>query len=176
MPYIPIGHEKYDLLPFCREHGGEVFSYSPTDEIDDLLPDGETIIPFGYCSYEEYFARLEGYAVKYGTKDGKPNQLGLKIAAYIEDIRQRNVKEDWSIVQYLGKSTCGIGGFTHGRYYYWPCSIENPEYEGVIDDEEFTSYLAWGRSDNGTFDGIRFADWMIAEDPTGMAARTLSGT
>ena len=105
MPYIPIGHEKYDLLPFCREHGGEVFSYSPTEEIDDLLPDGETIIPFGYCSYEEYFARLEGYAVKYGTKDGKPNQLGLKIAAYIEDIRQRNVKEDWSIVQYLGKST-----------------------------------------------------------------------
>ena len=27
MPYIPKEHEKYDLLPYCRKDGGEVFEY-----------------------------------------------------------------------------------------------------------------------------------------------------
>lgn len=27
MPYIPKEHEKYQLLPYCREKGGEVFDY-----------------------------------------------------------------------------------------------------------------------------------------------------
>ena len=25
MPYIPEEHQKYPVLPYCREHGGEVF-------------------------------------------------------------------------------------------------------------------------------------------------------
>jgi hypothetical protein len=36
MPYIPKMHEKYNLLPLCREHGGEVFSY-PSDEMYEIL-------------------------------------------------------------------------------------------------------------------------------------------
>ncbi len=89
-----------------------------------------------------------------------------------------------SVLKYVGESTGGIGGFTHGRYYYWPCSVEEPEYEGVIDDEEFTSYLAnIGHSDiayqlleEAGANGVKgFASerdiWEIVEDPTGMAAR-----
>lgn len=173
MAYIPTAHEKYDLLPSCRKGGGEVFSYSPTDDIDRLLPEGESVIPYGYSSYEEYFTRLDSYVTIYGTTDGELNQLSLMIGGYIEDIKKRNVKENWSVVQYLGESSEGIGGFTHSRYYYWPCSLETPEYEGVIDDEEFTSYLAWGRPDSKTFDEIDPVTWVIAEDPTGMATKFL---
>jgi len=46
-----------------------------------------------------------------------------------------NIKENWSVVNYLGETLDGCMGLTKGRYYYWPCSIETPEYEGVIDDE-----------------------------------------
>ena len=39
MPYIPKEHEKYDLLPFCRERGGEVFQYP--GELPDRLEEGK---------------------------------------------------------------------------------------------------------------------------------------
>ena len=32
MPYIPEQHKKYNLLPYCRKDGGEVFDY-PSDLI-----------------------------------------------------------------------------------------------------------------------------------------------
>ena len=37
MPYIPKEHEKYDLLPFCRKSGGEVFEYPSclVNEVED---------------------------------------------------------------------------------------------------------------------------------------------
>ena len=54
---------------------------------------------------------------------------------------------------------------TRGRCYYWPCSKERPVYEGVIDDEEFTSYLYPCDAEC----------WEIVLDPTGMAARALAG-
>lgn len=41
--------------------------------------------------------------------------------------------------------------------------LDNPVYEGVIDNEEFTSYLYPTDSDL----------WEILEDPTGMAYRTI---
>jgi len=196
MPYIPTIHEKYDLLPFCRERGREVFSYSPTDEIDDLLPEGEHIIPYGYNSYEEYYAMLDEFLSLYGYTDGELNSLGHMLIDYKADIKKRNIKEEWSVVQYIGESINTVSGLTHGRYYYWPCSKENPAYEGVIDDEEFTSYIAWNFTSRGKlenvinedtgnheyivtedipFEGITNRDWIIAEDPTGMAARYLSG-
>ena len=49
----------------------------------------------------------------------------------------------------------GLFSLTQGKYYYWPCSKESPVYEGVIDDEEFTSYLY----------PTDAALWEIAEDP-----------
>ena len=196
MPYIPKEHEKYDLLPFCREIGGEVFSYSSTNRIDKLLPEGEHIIPYGYNSYEDYDIQLDEYLNQYGYTDGALNLLGQMLIAYKSDIKRRNIKEDWSVVQYIGRSTNTVGGFTHGRYYYWPCSRDNPEYEGVVDDEEFTSYIGWSFSDKGKIEPvinedtgdreyivtediplefITYSNWVIAEDPTGMAAKVLSG-
>lgn len=188
MAYIPEKHQKYDLLPMCRKEGGEVFSYSSEMEhqIADLLPEHESVIPYGYDSYEAFDKQLAGYITQYGTEDGKLNRLGQLLSEYKSDIKRRNIKENWSVLKYIGESTGGIGGFTHGRYYYWPCFVEGPEYEGVIDDEEFTSYLASiGCSDKGyqsldeaLADGVReFASerdiWEIVEDPTGMATRML---
>ena len=184
MAYIPTAHKKYDILPRCRRSGGEVFSYD-TDmegEIGKIIPNGESVIPYGYDSYAEFDRLLDEYIMQYGMLSGKLNDVGMKILAYKEDIKRRNIKENWSVLKYKGKSTGG-SGFTQGRYYYWPCSIDNPEYEGVIDDEEFTSYLAsLGRrdavyqsiddalDDGGVKDFIQqYTDWEIAEDPTGMA-------
>ena len=58
MPYIPKAHEKYNLLPFCRENGGEVFSYSSEmeDQIRGMLPEGESVIPYCYNNYEVFYA------------------------------------------------------------------------------------------------------------------------
>ena len=79
-----------------------------------------------------------------------------------------NMKEDWSVVRYVGHEYDNkprVFGLTRGRCYYWPCSKERPVYEGVIDDEEFTSYLYPCDAEC----------WEIVLDPTGMAARALAG-
>ena len=120
--------------------------------------------------------------------NGTLNELGHLIIKYKEIVRKMNIKENWSVLHYLGETTPNTFGLTHGRYYYWPCSIEHPEYEGVIDDEEFTSYLAYAvkdpkiSDDNFVIDGGAFSAfvdskhiWEIAEDPTGMATKVLSG-
>ena len=185
MPYIPKAHEKYNLLPFCRENGGEVFSYSSEmeDQIRGMLPEGDSVIPYGYDNYEAFYARLDKYVSLYGTAGGKLSELGKKILEYKDNIKKRNIKENWSVVKYVGKSTGGPAGFTHGRYYCWPCYVEKPEYEGIIDDEGFTSNLAWVNKgkisqtlENGeATDFIESSgDWEIAEDPTGMAKRKLT--
>ena len=200
MAYIPKKHQKYDILPLCRSEGGEVFSYDSklADEICELLPcrvteqytpDGVEIqrvdyfSPWSFDSYEEYHAYLDSLISEHGTSSGELNHLGQLMTAFKADIKRRNVKENWSVVKYVGESTGGIGGFTNGRYYYWPCSIEKPEFEGIIDDEEFTSYFAWvnkGQVTKSLENAVATAfvehkcDWEIAEDPTGMAAQFLN--
>lgn len=174
-PYIPEGHRKYDLLPFRREHGGEVFSYpAELNAIDDLLSEYEKnganeegqcislLMPYGKESYREYYNELEGYADKY-----RPIEPELSNALLVlrDTIKSMNVKEQWSVVRYVGEDR-GIGfSLTPGRCYYWPSSFEHPEYEGVIDDEELTSYLYPCDADC----------WEILEDPTGMAEKALAG-
>ena len=190
MAYIPDSHRKYNLLPMCTEKGGEVFSYPSSLEtkISAMLPEGVHVIPYGYKSYDDFDKELKSYLESYGSTNGKLNELGHLIVKYMEAVRKMNIKESWSVLRYLGETTSNTYGLTHGRYYYWPCSIENPEYEGVIDDEEFTSYSAYTvqdpivSDDNKVIDGgafIAFSDpkhiWEIAEDPTGMATRVLSG-
>ncbi len=167
MAYIPIEHQKYDLLPMCRKNRGEVFSYSLEleNKIGELLPNGESVIPYGYDSCDEFEKQLDDYILKYGIAGDNVNHLGQLILDYKNDLKRRNIKESWSVVKYVGESTDRLVGLTHGRYYYWPCSSESPEYEGVIDDEEFTSYLY--PTD------LRF--WEVAADPTGMAHRTIIG-
>ena len=164
MPYIPESHKKYNLLPFCVENGGEAFSYpSNESDISDMLPEGEHVVPFCYDSYAEFYTKLDSYITEYGTTDGELNELGTLIYKYKEQTKRMNIKENWSILRYVGESTDECLGLTHGRYYYWPCSVELPVYEGVIDDEEFTSY---SYSKSSEF-------WEIIEDPTGMAERAL---
>jgi len=153
-PYIPAEHVPLDVLPWNREEGYEVFSYPPElNDVDDALFEAEglnrnergtrvaLIYPYGYHSYGEYFAHLQGYVDKY---EKTAPELADSIRRLIESIKRMNVKEDWSVVRYVGHeydNNPRVFGLTRGRCYYWPCSKEKPVYEGVIDDEEFTSYL-----------------------------------
>ena len=73
-----------------------------------------------------------------------------------------NRKEQWSVLKFIGTE---IDGLTPGSNYYWPSSFSNPVYRGVVDDEEFTSYLYPTDADL----------WEILEDPTGMAYNTIYG-
>jgi len=189
MAYIPEAHKKYNLLQMCAKDGREVFSY-PSEleyEITDMLPENEGVVPYGYECYDEFYSELDRYVELYGSSNGELNDLGHMLKRFKEIVRKMNVKENWSVLRYIGETTSNTFGLTHGRYYYWPCSIERPEYEGVIDDEEFTSYLAYAVenpviSEEGmVLDGGKlkpyagYATWEIAEDPTGMAAKVLSG-
>ncbi|MDO4939503.1 MAG: hypothetical protein Q4E54_06020 [Lachnospiraceae bacterium] len=161
MAYIPEKHLKFDLLPYCRENGGEVFSYpcSLIDELGRYLPEGYTMMPYGYKSYEEYYAQMDQYAEKY-FQDAVVSDSYKR---FKEEMHNMNVKENWSVLRYVGESDNNLFGLTHGRTYYWPCCLDNPVYEGVIDDEEFTSYLY----------STEAADWEILDDPTGMAYKTI---
>lgn len=177
-PYIPEEHAKYDLLPSSRKRGGEVFSYpAELDAIDHLVSErlgddkdenrSMRLIPYGKKSYAEYFGMLEKYAARFREEDPELAQL---IDWLIAATKRMNVKEDWSVVRYVGSEhdedpLADASGLTKGRCYYWPCSKKNPVYEGVIDNEEFTSYLYPCDPDS----------WEIEADPTGMAARALAG-
>jgi hypothetical protein len=167
MAYIPEAHKKYNLLPYCTENGGEVFEYPSimADEIENLMP--ESVMPYGYESYSEYYFKLDEYISKYGMKNGKHNKrrlnkLGKMILHFKELMQKINGKESWSVVRYIGKSTGGAG-LTHGRYYYLTSICEHTKTAGIIDDEEFTSYAYSFTSEN----------WEIAEDPEGISAKLL---
>lgn len=161
MAYIPERHKKYKLLPYCEEHGGEVFEYNGSliDKIADLIGGSEDIFPYGFRSYEEYSASLDRAIAAY---EHIPEAAGLLMQLRLEML-QLNQKEEWSILRYLGPSTGRVLGLTHGKAYYWPTNKACPVYNGVVDDEEFTSYLYPTDADL----------WEILEDPTGMAYRTI---
>jgi len=186
MAYIPETHKKYNLLPRCTEHGGEVFCYPSVEkEISAILPEGEHVIPYSYDSYADFYEQLDCYIEQYGKDYGRINELGQMLEKYKIEIQKMNVKEKWSVLRYVGESTSDLFGLTHGRYYYWPCSVEHHNFEGVIDDEEFTSYICYAIespviSDKdvvirggklATYTGTDI--WEIAEDPTGIASRVL---
>lgn len=161
MAYIPEQHKKYDLLPHCKKHGGEVFEYpcKLLDKLEKYLPGGENLMPYGYKSYEEYYSEIDKLAEQFFTDP----DVAKMYAEFKNEMLKLNVKENWSVLRYIGKSSKSCIGLTHGNIYYWPCSIDNPVYEGVIDDEEFTSYLY----------PTEASEWEILEDPTGMAYRTI---
>lgn len=161
MPYIPKDHKKYGLLPYCREHGGEVFDY-PSEllsEVNKLLRPEDDLIPYGYESYEEYFDEVDRLSKKF--KDN-PDKYNLFVE-FKKVMHEMNCKEDWSILRYIGETDDEVFGITNGKIYYWPTSKTNPVYSGVIDNEEFTSY--WYATDSDS--------WEILEDPTGMAYNTI---
>ncbi len=161
MPYIPKKHEKYRLLPLQREYGGEVFDY-PSElmrEAIELLGSHKGIFPYGFKSYEEYDRSVENLIAEH-SNDAK---LVEKLTQLLEEIHCMNRKEEWSVLRYIGPTDDHILGLTCGKIYYWPAQISNPVFGGVIDDEEFTSYLHPTDAEL----------WEILEDPTGMAYRTI---
>jgi len=116
---------------------------------------------------------FDQYICLYGIDvERQLNELGKLILQYKEDIKKHNVKEIWSVVKYVGKST---RKFTHGKYYYWACDAENTKCNGIIgNDEAFSAYAGWRIRDTPQpLESGNSACWEIAEDPTGMAQRML---
>lgn len=163
-PYIPKEHEKYDLLPFCRQNGGEVFEYPGKllDQLAQYTTEEDNLNPYGYESYEAYFADVDRVAKKFSDQ---PEAVTL-FERFKTRMREMNCKEEWSILKYIGPKEDRDFRLTPGHNYYWPSEKANPVYSGVIDDEEYTSYLYPTDSDL----------WEILEDPTGMAYNTIYGT
>jgi hypothetical protein len=161
MPYIPKNHEKYNLLPYCKKDGGEVFDY-PSEliyEAEQLLGSSEGLYPYNYDSYNDYFSSIDDL-----IKENSNNfEIVSKLTQIREMVQKMNQKEEWSILRYIGPSDDGPCGLTKGKIYYWPTRKEHPVYRGVIDDEEFTAYLY------PTEESL----WEIIEDPTGMAHKTI---
>ena len=161
MPYIPKKHEKYNLLPLCREDGGEVFDY-PSElivEVEQIIGTSVGIFPYNFNSYDEYFTSIDELILN----NANNSYLTEKLHKVKEVVQLMNQKEEWSILKYIGPTDNALFGLTHGKNYYWPTRKENPVYNGVIDDEEFTTYLY------PTEEKL----WEILEDPTGMAKRTI---
>ena len=163
MPYIPEKHKKYNLLPFCRKRGGEVFEYPSNliSKAEEMLSPEESITPYGFKSYDEYFAYIDKLIIQ--------NQNNYTLVEILEQVKvqvkEMNIKEDWSVLKYVGESDGAVFGLTHNKNYYWPTRKSKPVYCGVIDDEEFTAYLYPTESHL----------WEILEDPTGMAYNTIYG-
>lgn len=161
MAYIPEQHKQYDLLPFRREHGGEVFE-DPSkllSQINTLLDPDDHLDPYGYSSYEEYDQKIDRVAQKFCDQ---PEKYAM-FDRYKQKVHEMNCKEQWSVLRYIGPDDGRLFSLTRGRCYYWPCSVTNPVYSGVVDDEEYTSY----------FHPTDSHLWEILEDPTGMAHNTI---
>ena len=161
MAYIPENHKQYPVLPYSREHGGEVFQYhsSVWPHLKDLI--GENLIPYGFKSYDEYFSKIN-HIIQ--VRNNEPETIRI-LQELEEKIIEWNRKEEWSICRYLGEDTDDFVGLHYGGYYYWPTTKSEPVFGGVIDDEEFTAYLYPTDPDL----------WEIIIDPTGMAYRTING-
>lgn len=172
MSYVPPEHLKYDLLPHNRgADDWETFSYpGECGFVSDMLraatqalagDAGSSAIPYNYPSCDAYYAMLENEARRV---EGAYPFLALDLRNLRLNIEEMNDKSVWSVLRYLGEDDDPACGLTHGRCYYWPCREASPIYEGVVDNEEFTSY----RYDP---DPVL---WEVFEDPTGMARATLA--
>lgn len=139
MAYIPEKHKQYDILPWCREKGGEVLVYDGK-MFDQIQNKGcDLSFPYGIKSYEEYYGEIDACMIKYP-------HLRKLLQDYKEDLLVWNNKDVWGIVRYNGENN---SSFTKGRCYYVPIGKEDDNLlpgSGVIDDEEFTAYECWDLS------------------------------
>ena len=163
MPYIPYEHETYRLLPRSRKEGGEVFDYpcELLDQVNSILPDGEHLMPYGYESIDEYCAEMEKW-LDYFSGDQEKYDL---INRYYYKFVIMNCPEAWAVLKYVGESFGEVFGLTKGRFYYCPNPVDEHDTGtfGIIDDEEFTSYMY----------SCDPSLWILYEDPTGEASKTL---
>ena len=140
MAYIPAEHQKCDILPAARQNNWEVFAYD-FGLLDELRHAGcEVPYPYHPESYEAYYVEIDKCVSLYPDHKSK-------LLAYKNSLISMNDKHRWGIVRYHGPSDLS---FTDGRYYYVPIF---PGKDGqlkcgeIIDDDEFTDYIAWAASD-----------------------------
>lgn len=140
MAYIPEEHQKYDILPAARQNNWEVFAYD-SQLLATLQMSGCRIPdPYHPESYEAYYAEIDQCISLY--PDHKDRLL-----AYRNSLIRMNDKHQWGIIRYHGPSDLS---FTDGRYYYvpiFPGKDGKLVCGGIIDDDEFTDYIAWEPSD-----------------------------
>ena len=135
MAYIPREHKKYNILPSSRKGNWEVVSYD-SDMLNQLIDVGCDIsYPYQPTTLEEYYNEIDN-CIKQCPK------IESLLNDYKNDLINRNNKTNWGIVKYIGESN---DSFTNGRYYYVPMFKKNDQViiDGIIDDEEFTSYVEW---------------------------------
>ena len=161
MANIPEKHKKYNILPFTKDMDFDAIEYPWSWELRKLLPKGKHLVPYGYASVEEYIRYVEEMSRQYAKTKGQRKAF----RQFIEDTRRLNQKEYWSVLRYVGEEWDEPLRFTPGQAYYWPCDPDDPEFLGIIDDQEFTGYLYAPDPQ----------DWEILEDPTGMAYETMYG-
>lgn len=135
MSYIPKEHSKYNILPNSRKGNWEVVSYDP-DLISEILDLNCGLgFPFQPNTLEEYYNEIDECIKQHP-------EYANKLRAFKQDLINRNNKDNWSILKYVGETNIN---FTNGVYYYVPVFQKGNHYyaDGIIDDEEFTSYLGW---------------------------------
>lgn len=161
MSQIPKEHEKYNLLPETRDRDDwDCFLYPSLWELEDAGVD--SLDPYGYASVEEY-----NHMIDRRIEEANSDHVVELLKKLQNDMVRMNDKNNWSVLRYIGPRfpEDTIKDLEEGQCYYWPCDIDNPVYQGVVDNEEYTSY--WYPTEPDM--------WEILEDPTGMAYRTIYG-
>ena len=164
MAYIPAEHQKYDILPAARQNNWEVFAYD-SNLLYELQHAGCKIPdPYHPQSNEAYYAEIDKCILQY--PDHKD-----KLLAYKNSLIAMNDKHLWGIIRYHGPSDLS---FTDGRYYYvaiFPGKDGQLECGGIIDDEEFTGYIAWTASEPVEFN--RPSGFELIVNPYGLVSKML---
>lgn len=136
MPYIPEKHANLGLLPKSTEESLEVIFYPNEliERINELLcPSNQNqenesdqtlfLVPIKKDSLVHYQAEIDEYLTRYEKEEVADFLKLLKL-----EIRQMNIKENWSVVRFTGHQFDNdtYPPLTRGACYYWPCSRENP--------------------------------------------------
>ena len=76
-----------------------------------MLSPEESITPYGFKSYDEYFAYIDELIIQ--------NQNNYTLVEILEQvkvhIKEMNIKEDWSVLKYVGESDGAVFGLTHNK-------------------------------------------------------------
>ena len=160
MVYIPAKHKKYNMLPLCQKSGTEVIIYPSEffDKAEKYIDPYASLLPYSYKSTDEYLSTIDRIIESHSHN----YDLSVLLRLYKDKVIEMNDKDQRSVVKYIGENGL-FSDLTNGKYYYWPTTAEHPVYIGVIDDEEFTSYIY----------PVDSSLWEIAEDPTNMAHSTI---
>lgn len=96
------------------------------------------IVMHGLSSLDKYLKHLEKL-----DRDFSPviNNFHEEISLLKNSIVATNNKAEWSVCRYVGKQKKVEDDLTKGQCYYWPSAINANFFRGIVDDEEYDSYL-----------------------------------